>query len=123
MIEREKTSNPFGNVVFLLDQRMAVTMMAMMVLKLDMEITSNPWGCRLPPSPRAPRPPPPPPLAMPMGPTVTIQNILRKVSRDFSLVHLLTNAHWFLSYLTAKKSQNVETDLLLQKTKFEGNYL
>ena len=72
MIEVEKTSSP----VFLLDQRMVVTMMAMMVLKLDMEITSSPWGCRLPPSPRVPRPPPPPPpLAMPMGPTVTIQNI------------------------------------------------
>ena len=71
MIEVEKTSSP----VFLLDQRMVVTMMTMMmmVLKLDVEITSNPWGCRLPPSPRAPRPPPPPPpLAMPMGPTATI---------------------------------------------------
>ena len=74
-----------------------------MMLKLAMEITSSPWGCRLPPSPRAPRPPPPPPpLAMPMGPAVTNQNLLRKVSRDFALVHLLTNAHWFLSYLTAK---------------------
>ena len=69
MIEVEITSSP----VFLLDQRMVVIMMMMMVLKLDMEVTSNPWGCRLPPSPRAPRPPPPPPpLAMPMGPTATI---------------------------------------------------
>ena len=69
VIEVEKTSTP----VFLLDQRMVVIMMMMMVLKLDMEVTSNPWGCRLPPSPRAPRPPPPPPpLAMPMGPTATI---------------------------------------------------
>ena len=104
MIEREKTSRSFGDVVFLFDQRLVVTMMTMMVLKLDMEITSSPWGCRLPPSPRAPRPPPPPPpLAMPMDPTAIIQNLLRKVSRDFALVHLLTNAHWtFLSYLTAK---------------------
>ena len=108
VIEVEKTSTP----VFLLDQRMFVTIMTMMVLKLDMEVTSNPWGCRLPPSPRAPRPPPPPPpLAMPMGPTVIIQNILRKVSRDFSLVHLLTNAHWFLSYFTAKNHSVLEPNL------------
>ena len=38
VIEVEKTSTP----VFLLDQRMFVTIMTMMVLKLDMEVTSNP---------------------------------------------------------------------------------
>ena len=41
MIEVEKTSSP----VFLLDQRMVVTvMMMMMVLKLDIEVTSSPWA-------------------------------------------------------------------------------
>ena len=35
MIEREKTSSSFGDVVFLFDQRLVVTMMTMMLLKLD----------------------------------------------------------------------------------------